>query len=296
MACFPTAERTQALLLETARRASASPCQRETPLCCGSAIRVFHAPPSRSVKRARVWYPLSATHAAGSSEEGGAPTRVRLRRAASKVPVIVVVSPWSAACTSAATTAPVSLHPGDPRLGIGARHPLLIRQPLARTLPAQADEVFRRRCLDAALLGHPLQHRAVALAGIPAHDRPQGRIGLHGGSIPDPQHARACRPDGLCRPTPMRSPRTSPRSAIKARTQPNTVSCTSWGRRLRVFDSQEWPGTRSVGSRRRNSRNENEAEEHDSIPRSLSIPSKYPTMCMRKYRPGGTEGAPMVLA
>src|SRR3954465_14649584 len=48
--------------------------------------------------------------------------------------------------------------------------------------------------------------------------------------------------------TPMRSPRTSPRSAIKARTQPNTVSCTSWGRRLRVFDSQEWSGTRSVAS------------------------------------------------
>src|SRR3954469_4036524 len=96
--------------------------------------------------------------------------------------------------------------------------------------------------------------------------------------------------------TPMRSPRTSPRSAIKARTQLNTVSCTSWGRRPRVFDSQEWSGTRSVASRRRNSRNENESEQRHSIPRSLSIPSKYPTMCIRKYRPGGTEGAPMVLA
>src|SRR3954449_3588720 len=80
----------------------------------------------------------------------------------------------------------------------------------------------------------------------------------------------------------MRSPRTSPRSAIRARTQPNTVSCTSWGRRLRVFDSQEWSGTRSVISRRRNSRNENESEQRHSIPRSLSIPSKYPTMCIRK--------------
>src|SRR5436190_15874431 len=55
------------------------------PLRCGSAIRVFHGPPSRSVKTAREWYPLSATHSAGSSGEGGAPTRVRLRRAASKV-------------------------------------------------------------------------------------------------------------------------------------------------------------------------------------------------------------------
>src|SRR3954452_2162409 len=64
--------------------------------------------------------------------------------------------------------------------------------------------------------------------------------------------------------TPMRSPRTSPRSAIKARTQPNTVSCTSWGTRPRVFDSQEWSGTRSVAARRRNSRNENESLRHGS--------------------------------
>jgi hypothetical protein len=28
----------------------------------------------------------------------------------------------------------------------------------------------------------------------------------------------------------------------------------------------------------------------------LSIPSKYPTMCIRKYRPGGTEGASIVQA
>ena len=96
--------------------------------------------------------------------------------------------------------------------------------------------------------------------------------------------------------TPIRSPRTSPRSAIRARTQPKTRSCTSCGRRLRVFDSQEWSGTRSVVSSRRNSRSDSESEQRHSIPRSLSIPSKYPTMCMRKYRPGGTEGAPIVAA
>src|SRR3954454_24485552 len=90
--------------------------------------------------------------------------------------------------------------------------------------------------------------------------------------------------------TPMRSPRTSPRSAIKARTQPNTVSCTSWGRRLRVFDSQEWSGTRSVVSRWRNSRNENESEQRHSIPRSLSIPSKYPTMLHAEVPAGRHRG------
>src|SRR3954449_2030706 len=196
MACFPTAERSRARLLYTALRASVSPCQRETPWRCGSAIRVFHGPPSRSFKTAREWYPLSATHSAGSSEEGGAPTLVRLRRAASKVLVIVVVSPWSAGCISAATTAPVSqingvfglvgqmgravLHPRDPRFGISPRHPLLVRKRLAFALPVQADEVLRCRGRDPTLLGHPLQHLPVALAGVAAHDRPQGRVRLQG--------------------------------------------------------------------------------------------------------------------
>ena len=76
--------------------------------------------------------------------------------------------------------------------------------------------------------------------------------------------------------TPTRSPRTSPRSE-QGQNPAEHRSCTAWGRRLRVFDSQEWSGTRSVASRRRNSRNENESEQRHSIPRSLSIPSKYPT-------------------
>src|SRR5215212_2187829 len=100
--------------------------------------------------------------------------------------------------------------------------------------------------------------------------------------------------------TPMRSPRTSPRSAIKATTQLNTVSCTSCDRRLRVFDSQEWSGTRSVASKRRNSRNENESEQRHSIPRSLSIPSKYPTMLHPKvaarWHRGRAHGAGVVRA
>ena len=44
--------------------------------------------PVQVFKTARESYPLSATHSAGSSGEGGAPTLVRLRRAASKVLVM----------------------------------------------------------------------------------------------------------------------------------------------------------------------------------------------------------------
>ena len=75
------------------------------------------------------------------------------------------------------------LHARDPRLGIGPRHPLLVRQPLARTLPVQADEVLRCRCLDPALLGHPLQHLPIARAGVAAHDLAQGRVGFQGRGI-----------------------------------------------------------------------------------------------------------------
>src|SRR3712207_9558613 len=64
------------------------------------------------------------------------------------------------------------------RLGIGRADPLLVRQRLTPALPVQANEVLGCRCLDAALLGHPLQHRAIALASVAAHDRPQGGIGL----------------------------------------------------------------------------------------------------------------------
>ena len=72
----------------------------------------------------------------------------------------------------------------------------------------------------------------------------------------------------------MRSPFTRPASAISARTQSNTAVWTSWGRRARVRDSQEWSGTRSRISNSRNSRSDRESEQRHSSPRSESIPSK----------------------
>ena len=54
--------------------------------------------------------------------------------------------------------------------------------------------------------------------------------------------------------TPMRSPLISPASAISTRTQLKTAAWTSWGRRVRLRDSQEWSATRSRLPSRRNAR------------------------------------------
>ena len=72
---------------------------------------------------------------------------------------------------------------GDPRVRIGRALPLRVGQLLAFAVAIQPDQVLGRRRLDAALLGHPRQHLAVALAGVAPDDRPQRRVGLHGRGI-----------------------------------------------------------------------------------------------------------------
>ena len=64
----------------------------------------------------------------------------------------------------------------------------------------------------------------------------------------------------------MRSPFTRPASAMRARTQSKIAVWTSWGRRARVRDSQEWSGTRSRLSSRRNSRSDRESEQRHVQP------------------------------
>ena len=82
--------------------------------------------------------------------------------------------------------APV-LELGDPRLGVGRGDPLRVGQALAFPFPVEPDRVLGRGRCDPALLGQPVEHRPVALAIIPPHDRPQGRVGLHRGRInPNP--------------------------------------------------------------------------------------------------------------
>ena len=72
---------------------------------------------------------------------------------------------------------------GDLGLGIARRGPVGVRQPLAFSLAVEPDQVVRRRRRDAALLGQPLEHLAVALAGVAPHDRAQRRVGLHGRGV-----------------------------------------------------------------------------------------------------------------
>ena len=79
------------------------------------------------------------------------------------------------------------LHPGNLRLGIGGAGPFGIRGPLALARPVELLKLSRRGRFDPALLGHPPQHLAVALAGVPPADRAHRGVGLHGRGIdPDP--------------------------------------------------------------------------------------------------------------
>jgi hypothetical protein len=77
------------------------------------------------------------------------------------------------------------LHFGDLRLRIGRAlaHPVGVGQRLALAFPVQANKVLGRGRLDAAFGGHAVQHVSIGLARVPAHDRPQRRVGLHGRGV-----------------------------------------------------------------------------------------------------------------
>jgi len=68
---------------------------------------------------------------------------------------------------------------GDPGIRIGQTLPVGIGQLLALAMAIQADQVFGRRCLDAAVLGHPRQHLTIAFTGLAPNDRAQRRVGFH---------------------------------------------------------------------------------------------------------------------
>ena len=71
------------------------------------------------------------------------------------------------------------LHLGDPGVRVGRTLPVGVRQPLALALAVEARQVLGRRRLNPALLRHPRQHRAIALAAVAPHDRAQRGVGLH---------------------------------------------------------------------------------------------------------------------
>ena len=71
------------------------------------------------------------------------------------------------------------LHLGDPGIRVGRALPVGVRQRLALALAVEARQVLGRRRLNPALLRHPRQHRAIALAAVAPHDRAQRGVGLH---------------------------------------------------------------------------------------------------------------------
>ena len=111
------------------------------------------------------------------------------------------------------------LHSGDPRLGIGLADPLLVRQRLTPALPVQANEVLGGRGRNPALLGHPLQHRAIALPVSGAR------------SLAGPHWPPGSR-------FPRRCARPAPARVRQSRLEPSRRPLVHlMGRRLRVFDS-----------------------------------------------------------
>ena len=81
---------------------------------------------------------------------------------------------------------------------------------------------------------------------------------------------------------PIRCPFSSPRSANNASTQANTARCVSMSIKRRVREIVEWSGVCSSSPSSRNRRSASESATRPAIPRSLSIPSKYPTSSARK--------------
>jgi hypothetical protein len=92
--------------------------------------------------------------------------------------------------------------------------------------------------------------------------------------------------------TPTVLPLTRPCSLSTRSTQSKTAWCVASSMRLRITDSVEWSGVARSRAYPRNSRSPSESAQRQAMPRSESIPSKYPISSIRKYTPGATPGRP----
>jgi hypothetical protein len=101
-----------------------------------------------------------------------------------------------------------------------------------------------RGCVDAALFGKPAEELLVLLAGVAPHDGPQPRVGFQ---------------------------------RRRVRTHWNRAWCVSTSIKRLLRDMVEWSGTLSSSAMRTNDRIDRLSLARHAIPRSGSIPSKYPT-------------------
>jgi len=92
--------------------------------------------------------------------------------------------------------------------------------------------------------------------------------------------------------TPMVLPRINPPCASRSSTQVKILWCVSALISRRVREIVTWSGVVSSSPIDRNCRSVSESATRHAMPRSLSIPSKKPTIMMRKYNPGGNDGRP----
>ena len=150
------------------------------------------------------------------------------------------------------------LHLGDLGVRIGLARPIFVRQLLAFALAVEPDQVVDRRRLDAALLGHPRQHLAIGLAIVAAHDRPQRGVGLHRRAI----DANALALHQTALGDELQDEARTPSHALRAAGGCASSTATNDREPCRASPS------------RRKSPSDRESEQRQTMPRSLSSPSK----------------------
>ena len=96
--------------------------------------------------------------------------------------------------------------------------------------------------------------------------------------------------------TPIVLPLMRPAPSSTPSTQVNTAWCVSTSINRRVLEIVEWSGVSLLAGTPRKSRRLSESAARQAMPRSLSIPSKYPNNRHRKYTPGARPGRPTFLA
>ena len=163
----------------------------------------------------------------------------------------------------------------DPGVGIARAHPLGVADPLALTGPVELLELGCGRGRYAARLGHPGKHRAVALTAVAPLDRAHRRVRFHGRGIDaDPltldQVALSQAPQHPGEHGVMNL-QWQPAAGLG---QPGMIRhC------LPHPKPQEFPQRQAVGAA--------------PLEPALAVDALEVPRCMRKYRPGGSDRAPI---
>ncbi len=218
------------------------------------------------------------------------PTSASRSSASSSVTASDAVSPPSIVCTVAATTAPVSMSTACSSLCARRVRPsfiFVIRASgscgCSQSLFEPLFGRFRSSFARSSRVGVSIPEAAASCSSHSSYSVPSSRRTIV---------RMAALASSVVASTPSVLPLSSPDSRSRSSTKPKTAPCASTLRRFRVFESVECSGGFPASPHPRNSRSENESAHRHAIPRSEPSPSRYPTISILKYTPGGTPGRP----